>query len=381
MAITTRTLGYPLRVMHAHGHLSEALLDLAVEMGPCPLILYGQSQSEVAAHIHTLFDNARLLAYPGGEPDLATLLELASYPADPTAILAIGGGSVLDSAKLLGVLWPLRGQGIGLKEVLASPDLITGALPVIAVPTTAGTGSEVTPYLTITISHDATNAEKRLLTSRYLVPQIAVLDATLTLNLPQDVTRNTGIDAFTHALEAFLSTKSSPWSDPWSVAAMSQLWQMLPVVLREPSNIAARQTVMEAATMAGFAFAHASVALVHGMSRPLGAWFHLPHGYANAILLPAVMRFSLPHLTAEREQMLRDALLLAPAVSLADAIEQWLKEMKVAPWPVQHEVRNHLMEKAPAMARQALSSGSPANNPKVPDIDMIVRLYQSLARV
>lgn len=377
----TRTLGYPTRLVHAHGLLTHAVAELVPELGPRPFILYGRSQSEVLKSLSPLLPHATLCVYPGGEPELATINQLLEGIHDASAILAIGGGSVLDSAKLLGVMTPLTKLGISLTDVIASPDKIAAGLPVIAVPTTAGTGSEVTPYLTLTLANPNGTAEKRLLTSRHLVPRAAILDATLTLHLPEDVTRNTGIDAFTHGLEAFVSIKSNPWSDPWALAAVSQLWLTLPIVLRDPLNVPARQVVMEAATMAGFAFAHASVALVHGMSRPLGAWFHLPHGYANAILLPTVMRFSLPHLAPDRERLLRSALELPDSMALADAIEGWLKEIGITPWPEHHEARNHLLERAPAMAHQALSSGSPANNPKVPDVATIVQLYQSLATV
>ncbi|MCL4352714.1 MAG: iron-containing alcohol dehydrogenase [Firmicutes bacterium] len=377
----TRTLGYPARLVHAHGLLAQAVAELVPELGPRPFVLYGRSQSKVLDSFCHWLPNATFCTYPGGEPELTTINQLLDGLQDATAILAIGGGSVLDSAKLLGVLWPLTRQGLRLTDVITTPDTIISGLPVIAVPTTAGTGSEVTPYLTVTLTNSNGSSEKRLLTSRHLVPQVAILDATLTLHLPEEVTRNTGIDAFTHALEAFVSLKSNPWSDPWALAAVSQLWLTLPVVLRDPLNFPARQMVMEAATMAGFAFAHASVALVHGMSRPLGAWFHLPHGYANAILLPTVMRFSLPHLAPDRERLLRSALELSDGIPLADAIEGWLKEMGVTPWPEHHEARNHLLERAPTMAHQALSSGSPANNPKVPDVATIVQLYQSLATV
>ena len=170
------------------------------------------------------------------------------------------------------------------------PQPIPAAGPThLAIPTTAGTGSEVTRFTVIT---DSESGEKMLLAGDALLPTAAVVDYELTLTMPPRLTADTGTDSLTHAIEAFVSRRANPFTDALALSAMKTIWRELPTSFRQPGNAQAREAMMLAATQAGIAFSNASVALVHGMSRPLGAFFHIPHGLSNAMLLPAVTAFS-----------------------------------------------------------------------------------------
>ena len=125
-----------------------------------------------------------------------------------------------------------------------------------------------------------------------LLPSAAVVDYELTMSMPPRLTADTGTDALTHAIEAYVSRKANPFTDTIALAAMKTIWTELPKAYHEPGNRPAREAMMQAATLAGIAFSNASVALVHGMSRPIGAFFHVAHGLSNAMLLPAVTAFS-----------------------------------------------------------------------------------------
>ena len=163
-----------------------------------------------------------------------------------------------------------------------------GALPVIAVPTTAGTGSECTRFTVIT---DTGRGEKMLIAGLGALPLAAIVDYELTYSVPPRTTADTGIDSLTHALEAYVSRRANPFSDALAVSAMALIGRHLRTAYAEPRNAAAREGMMLGATQAGLAFSNASVALVHGMSRPIGAHFHVPHGLSNAMLLPADYAF------------------------------------------------------------------------------------------
>ena len=202
------------------------------------------------------------------------------------SLVSLGGGSPIDTAKAIGMLAANKGSVRDYRV----PRPIPAAGPVhLAIPTTAGTGSEVTRFTVIT---DSKSGEKMLLAGDTLLPTAALVDYELTLSMPPRLTADTGTDSLTHAIEAFVSRRANPITDAFALAAMKTIWKELPVSFHEPGNLKAREAMMLAATQAGLAFSNASVALVHGMSRPLGAHFHIPHGLSNAMLLPAVTAFS-----------------------------------------------------------------------------------------
>src|SRR5476651_681272 len=205
---------------------------------------------------------------------------------DFDAIVALGGGSPIDSAKAMAILARYGGE---IRDYCFPRQVNEAGLPLIAIPTTAGTGSEVTRFTIIT---DETTDEKLLCAGVGFMPVAALIDYKLTLSLPARTTADTGIDALTHAIEAYVSRRANPYSDSQALAAMGYLGPNLIKAYRDGQDEGAREAMMIGATLAGIAFSNASVALVHGMSRPIGAFFHVPHGLSNAMLLPAITAFS-----------------------------------------------------------------------------------------
>ena len=216
----------------------------------------------------------------------AALHTLMSASAD--GVIGLGGGSSMDVAKVVAVL--ATGQQ-SLPELYGVDQVTSERLPLVLIPTTAGTGSEVTPVAVITTG--ATT--KAGISSARLLPDVAVLDPQLTLGLPPHVSAMTGIDAMVHAIEAFTSkVKKNPISDTLARRALQLLAGHQRRVLSHPNDMAAREAMLLGATLAGQAFANAPVAAVHALAYPLGGHYHMPHGLSNALMLPAVLRFNAP---------------------------------------------------------------------------------------
>ena len=203
-------------------------------------------------------------------------------------IIAFGGGSPIDSAKAISLL-ATKG---GLIEDYKFPFInLENNIPIIAIPTTAGTGSEVTKFTIIT--NEKTD-EKMLCVGPAFMPIAAIVDYELTYSVPQRTTADTAIDSLTHAIEAFVSKKSNLFSDTQAISAMELIAPNIRRAYNNGKDQEAREKLMTGATLAGIAFSNSSVALVHGMSRPIGAFYHVPHGLSNAMLLPTVTEFSIP---------------------------------------------------------------------------------------
>ena len=298
---------------------------------------------------------------------------------DYDSIIAIGGGSPIDSAKAMSIL----GKFGGAMQDYKVPRIVDEqGLPVIAIPTTAGTGSEATKA---TVISDEKTDEKMLCMGKGFMPVAALVDYKLTLSLPARTTADTGIDALTHAMEAYVSKKASPYSDTQAIAAMRLLAPNLRKVYHDGSNSQARAAMMLGATLAGIAFSNASVALVHGMSRPIGAFFHVPHGLSNAMLLPAVTAFSIPGAEQRYAQCAIAMGIASEQDSRADANQKLLDELvalnqelqvpTLAQFGVSQQYFNEVKQ---TMAEQAMASGSPGNNPRVPNIIQMLNIYDRL---
>lgn len=298
---------------------------------------------------------------------------------DYDCIIALGGGSPIDSAKAIAILAKHGGEMRDYKF----PRIVTEAgLPIIAVPTTAGTGSEVTR---VTIIADEKTDEKMLCVGIGFMPVAALIDFSLTLSLPSRITADTGIDALTHAMEAYVSKKASLYSDCQALAAMRLIGPNLRRAYHDGADKAAREAMMLGSTLAGVAFSNASVALVHGMSRPIGAHFHVPHGLSNAMLLPTVTEFSIPAAAARYADCARAMGVASAQDSTEEANAKLLAELRAlndelqVPTPVQFGIdRQQFFDQLQVMAEQALASGSPNNNPRVPSAEEIVELYKQL---
>jgi alcohol dehydrogenase class IV len=305
----------------------------------------------------------------------AGVARLAS--ADFDSLVAVGGGSSIDTAKGMSVLFANGGQ---MRDYKVPNDIPRAGLPVVAIPTTAGTGSEVTRF---TVVSDTETDEKMLIAGLACCPTAAIVDFELTLSMPLRLTADTGIDSLTHAIEAYVSRRASPYTDGLAKNAMGLIARNIRTACGEPQNRAAREAMMLGAMTAGMAFSNASVALVHGMSRPIGAFFHVPHGLSNAMLLPEITAFSAPA-ALERYADCARAMGVAEegegsqsaVARLLDELRRLNQDLKV-PSPKAYGIdRARYDELLPVMAGQALASGSPANNPRVPTGEEIIELYR-----
>ncbi|MBF6617215.1 MAG: iron-containing alcohol dehydrogenase [Candidimonas sp.] len=201
-------------------------------------------------------------------------------------VVGLGGGSSMDVAKLLAVL---LGSDQPLTDMYGIGKVTGGRLPLVQIPTTAGTGSEVTPVSIVTTGETT----KSGVVSPTLYADLAILDATLTLGLPSRSTAATGIDAMVHAIEAYTSKKlKNPISDMLAIKALQLLSTNILTACRDGQNLAAREAMLLGAMLAGQAFANAPVAAVHALAYPIGGIFHVPHGLSNALVLPHVLRFN-----------------------------------------------------------------------------------------
>ncbi|MFD1911003.1 iron-containing alcohol dehydrogenase [Halodurantibacterium flavum] len=226
------------------------------------------------------------------DPSVSTLMAAveAGRAADVTGVLGFGGGSSLDVAKVAALL---LGSDEALEDAWGVGNARGPRLPLVLVPTTAGTGSEVTPVAILTVDGD----EKRGVSSPVILPDIALLDAELTVGLPAAITAATGIDAMVHAIEAYGCTNANnnPISQALAREALRLLGANIEMATHDGSNIAARENMLLGSMLAGQAFANSPVAAVHALAYPIGGIFHVPHGLCNALILTAVLRFNLSH--------------------------------------------------------------------------------------
>ena len=293
------------------------------------------------------------------------------------SLVAIGGGSSIDTAKAMSVLTANGGQ---MRDYKVPAEIPQAGPPIVAIPTTAGTGSEVTRFTVVT---DTETDEKMLIAGLACCPLAAIVDYELTLTMPLRLTADTGLDSLTHAIEAYVSRCANPFTDGLAKNAMGLIARHIRTACAEPDNRAAREAMMLGATTAGMAFSNASVCLVHGMSRPIGAFFHVPHGLSNAMLLPEITAFSVPA-ALERYADCARAMGVAEegegsqgaVARLLDELRRLNEDLKVPTphaWGIDAERYEELL---PVMANQALASGSPGNNLRIPTSEEIIALYR-----
>jgi alcohol dehydrogenase class IV len=313
---------------------------------------------------------------PSEENVLAGFARLQASGAQ--AVVALGGGSPIDCAKVIAVLPTNPGP---MSRFMGRHQVPVAGLPLFAIPTTAGTGSEVTKVAVIT---DTRRDVKMMMLDVHLMPAVALVDFELTLTMPAALTAAVGIDTLTHGIEAYVSRLATPLTDPLALSCIRLCGEHLEAAWREPGNRVAREGMMLAATHGGMAFSNSSVALVHGMSRPIGALFHVPHGISNAMLLPAVTRFSVPGAVARYATVARalrwsrsgedDQTAAATLVDGLEALNHRLNVPTLGKYLVAQATR--FADALPKMAHDAFASGSPANNPVVPTADQIIDLYR-----
>jgi alcohol dehydrogenase class IV len=293
-------------------------------------------------------------------------------------LIAVGGGSPIDAAKAIAAL--ANNPGRKITEFLGANKIPNPGAPLIAIPTTAGTGSEVTQFTIIT---DTDRDVKMLIASPNIMPKVALVDPLMTLSMPREITAGTGLDALTHAIEAYVSVKAHPLTDTLALQAIRLIGANLRQAWSNGDNLEARTNMIIGALHAGMAFSNSSVALVHGMARPIGAYFHVRHGVSNAALLPTVIEFSIPgnprryaDIAEAMGEITEGLSLLDAAYLAAETVERLNEDLKVPSLEelgVEEEKFNKLVEK---MAEDAIASGSPGNNPRKATKEEIVELYQ-----
>lgn len=352
----------------------SGLLDRLTEVLAAARLSHG-IYAEAVADPTTGAIDAALAAMAGGDWD---------------CVLGFGGGSPIDTAKAVALL---AHRSIPYADMKAPAQNDEPGLPIVAVPTTAGTGSEATRFTIVTRDGGITNEgsggefgdEKMLCVGLAFLPSIAIVDYELTMGKPRRLTADTGIDSLTHAIEAYVSKRANPFSDAMALSAMRLIAPNLRKVCADPGDRDARAAMMEGALHAGIAFSNASVALVHGMSRPIGALFHVPHGLSNAMLLPAVTAFSASAALGRYADCAR-------AMGVADAEEgdqaavaRLVEELAAlnadldVPTPGAYGIdRDVWHDRIPLMAHQAIASGSPGHNPRLADATEIEQLYREI---
>lgn len=334
-----------------------------------------QSRLTEAGVPSTVFD--RVTPDPTDTVVADGLQVLAADDAD--LVIGLGGGSPLDAAKMIAIG---ANNPSPLREFMGYHRIPAAGLPLIAIPTTAGTGSEATRVTVIT--ETATHTKMMILDGK-LLPSVALVDFELTMTMPAALTCHVGVDTLTHGIEAYVSERASRMTDPYALSCISLVGRFLERAWRDGEDREAREAMSIAACHGGLAFSNSSVCLVHGMSRPLGAVFGVAHGLSNAVLLPTVVRYSVSGALPRYATVARTLGLAAPDDSdevagdrLVEGIEVLNATLGV---PRLRELpgvdRDALEAAVEKMADDALASGSPARNPIVPTAQDVQELYRS----
>lgn len=292
-------------------------------------------------------------------------------------IIGIGGGSPLDSAKACAAMSQLDGE---ISDYVGKE--ISGNFPpIILIPTTAGTGSEVTKFTIIT---DTKTNIKMLLKGEALLPSLAIIDPSLSYSAPKNVTSATGIDALTHAVEAYTSKKATPVTDVFAISAIKRIFKYLPIAYKDGNNQEARYEMAIAAYEAGICINNSSVTVVHGMSRPIGALFHVSHGFSNAMLIVPCLEYVLEGCYNRFAIIAKEIGIAERDSSEEDAAKLFIVELKkliktveipsIREYGIDIEAFISVNKK---MATDALASGSPSNTRKELNMKDILEIYRN----
>ena len=315
-----------------------------------------------------------------GEPTNVMIDEgIAAYKENGCDFcIGIGGGSPLDSAKAIAAMITNEGKIADYNgKVIEKP-----IPPVVAIPTTAGTGSEATQFTVIT---DVEKDIKMLLKGGYLVPKIAIVDPAYTYSAPKSITAATGMDALTHAIEAYTSRKALPVTDTLAVSAVKRIMKYLPAAYKDGSDEKARYEMSVASYEAGICINNSTVTLVHGMSRPIGALFHVAHGISNAMLLTKCLAFALDGAYEKFANLGREIGAATAEDDDKTASEKFIEAIneicKICEIPTLLEYgipKDEFFAHMEKMAHDALTSGSPGNTMKPISEQDIIEIYKKL---
>lgn len=356
------------------------------EMGKKALIVTGKiiTKTGLVAEIQKKLESEGIESavfndLPGEPDDKMILNAVSAYRQNHCDfIIGLGGGTPLDTAKALAAMSTLEGELIDY----AGKEIKGNFPPLVLIPTTAGTGSEATKFFVYT---DTKTDAKLLMKGDALLPSLAVIDFNYTLSSPRGITVATGMDALTHAVEAYTSKKANPLTDLYCLDAIARIFKMLPLAAKDGSNKEARESLALAAYEAGIAINNSSVTIVHGMSRPIGALFHVPHGISNAMLITECLRFALDG-AEERFAVIARRIGAASdsdsdkiaAEKFIAALSELTAELEI-PSLKEYGIDLTEFEKyEPKMAKDAFLSGSPSNTRKsVSEADML-KIYKIL---
>ena len=294
------------------------------------------------------------------------------------AVIGFGGGSPIDTAKAIAVL---SQYSKNIQDYKPPSTFDKKGLPIIAIPTTAGTGSEVTHHSVI-IDTKSNNFEKISCRGEGFVPIVSIIDYELTLSKPRRLTIDSAIDTLTHGIEAYVSKKATMFSDRMALDTIRLVKENIYTVDKDPKNLKAREGLMLAATLGGLAFSNASICLVHGMSRPLGSNFKVPHGLSNAMLLPTITEFSIDHAKSRYADCSRAGNFALSSDDDDIACEKLIKglykmnnDFDVPSMKTFGINEKNFEEELENMATNAEVSGAPNLNPRVPTVNEMVDLY------
>ena len=295
-------------------------------------------------------------------------------------LVALGGGSSMDAAKSIAVSSKNPGDILDYRR---GGKTVQGPLPpLIAIPTTAGTGSEVTA---VSVLSDHETKRKYTVASPYIYPKIAFVDPTMTLSLPKRQIVATGMDALVHAIETFTSNRSQPISDALALQAMKMIREYLPASYAVPTNLEAKAQVMLASTIAGLAFSMSGTALVHSISRAVTSWFGVPHGIANAVLLPYVIQYNLiaqidkyAEIARIFNEDLRSINKYKAAEKLVDEVRSFTQQLDIPNdfGYLNVQMTDQMFEEIAAATMD--DRGTLPNNPRKPSLDEVIQLYKKV---
>lgn len=371
-------------VYMGEGALKDALPSITA-LGKKALIVTGKiiTSTGLVASVQEMLksagtDSAVYNDLPGEPDDVMITKGVEEYKKEGCDfVIGLGGGTPLDTAKAIAAMSVLPGK---LADYAGKE--ITGDFPpLVLIPTTAGTGSETTKFFVYT---ETSTDAKLLMKGNDLLPDIAVVDYTYTISSPKGITVATGMDALTHAVEAYTSRKANPVTDIYCLDAIKKIFTYLPVAAKDGTNRKAREEMALAAFEAGVCINNSSVTIVHGMSRPIGALFHVPHGISNAMLIAECLSWALEG-TYERFAQIARAIGCSQssddkiaAESFIDALKKLMKQLEV-PTLAQYGINREEFRKVEIkMAGDAIASGSPSNTRKVPEKEDIIRIYEKL---
>lgn len=296
---------------------------------------------------------------------------------DYDVLIGLGGGSVLDGTKLLSVL--ITNECL-LEDILGTDLVEKEGLPTVLVPTTSGTGSEVTPNAIVTFP---AKELKIGIVSKYLLPKLVILDPVLTVSLPKPITAATGMDAFTHSLESFISNKANYISDTFALESIRLISQSIVTAYEEGDNLEAREKMLIGATYGGMALTAAGTAAVHALAYPLGGKFHVTHGVANSMLLPHVMEYNMDAIVDRLAEVAGPMGIATEGLSAEESARKVVEQIKQ--WTAQLQIPQNLKEfgvtedDLQGLAEAAFNvKRLMDNNPKPVPVDDIKKIYQKL---